>query len=57
MLLPLISKWRKRTMIFEALIALDEFEKSGNRDLFKKWQRDWKRELDLIEATCIMRSK
>ena len=51
MLIPFISKWKKRTMIFEALIALEEFQRIHDRKLFKEWEKRWKEELDLIKVT------
>ena len=41
----MISKLTKQIIINEALVALDCFKKTGSREGFKKWQKEWEEEL------------
>jgi len=43
--IPMISKLTKQIIINEALVALDCFKKTGSREGFKKWQKEWEEEL------------
>jgi len=56
-LVPMINKQTKQLMIFDALVALDDFQKIGNREEFKDWQKKWTKELDLIEESISRSSK
>jgi len=50
--IPMINKWTKQAIMFDVLIALEDFNKTGNREGFKEWRKKWKNELELIETIC-----
>ena len=55
--IPMINKWTKQAIMFDVLIALDNFNKTGNREGFKEWQKKWEKELDLINDINIKQLK
>jgi len=55
--IPMINKWTKQAIMFDAFIALDDYDKTGNREGFKEWQKKWEKELDLINDINIKQLK